>query len=53
VNGGSTYTYSFLSCDLSAIGSGLGTYSITATGPLGSLPYSQTGTLITGNVTLH
>jgi hypothetical protein len=52
-NGKAGYVYSFLSCDLSAIGSDLGTYTITATGPLGTLPYNQTGSLIMGNVTLH
>jgi hypothetical protein len=53
VNGGSTYHYTFLSCDLSAVGTDLGTYSITATGPLGTLPYTQTGSLVTGSVSIH
>ncbi|MFL5399067.1 MAG: hypothetical protein ACJ79P_14305 [Myxococcales bacterium] len=53
VNGGSTYRYTFLSCDLSAVGTDLGTYSITATGPLGTLPYTQTGSLVTGSISIH
>jgi len=53
VNGKAGYLYTFVSCDLSAVGPDLGTYSITATGPLGSLPYSQTGALLMGSVEIH
>jgi hypothetical protein len=53
VNGGPTYQYTFLSCDLSAVGTDLGTYSITATGPLGTLPYVQAGSLVTGSISIH
>jgi len=53
VNGKTGYLYSFVSCDLSAVGTGLGSYSITVTGPLGTLPYNQTGALLMGSVNLH
>jgi len=52
-NGNPGYVYSWVSCDLSAVGSDLGTYSITVTGPVGTLPYNQTGALTMGNVTIH
>ena len=53
VNGNPGYLYTFASCDLSAVGSDLGTYSITVTGPIGTLPYNQTGALLMGNVDIH
>jgi hypothetical protein len=53
VNGRAGYLYTFLSCDLSAVGTGLGTYSITATGPLGTLPYTHAGELLMGSVNIH
>jgi hypothetical protein len=53
VNGKAGYLYSFASCDLSALGSDLGTYSIAVTGPIGTLPYNQTGALTMGYVEIH
>ncbi|MFL5313353.1 MAG: hypothetical protein ACJ79H_23200 [Myxococcales bacterium] len=53
VNGKAGYLYSFASCDLSAVGSDLGTYSMTITGPIGTLPYNQTGALSMGYVEIH
>jgi hypothetical protein len=53
VNGRAGYLYSFAACDLSAVGPDLGTYSITATGPLGTLPYNQTGALLMGSISIH
>jgi hypothetical protein len=53
VNATAGYLYTFGSCDLSALGSDLGTYTITVTGPIGTLPYNQTGALTMGNVTIH
>ena len=53
VNGNAGYVYSFLSCDLSAVGVGLGTYNITVTGPLGTLPYTQSAALVMGSVNIH
>jgi hypothetical protein len=53
VNGKSGFSHTFNACDLSAVGLQLGTYSITVTGPLGTLPYTQTGTLTMGFVAVH
>jgi hypothetical protein len=53
VNGGAGYLYTFLSCDLSAVGTDLGTYTIAVTGPLGTPPYNQTGSLLVGSVEIH
>jgi hypothetical protein len=53
VNGSAGYLYTFLSCDLSAVGTDLGTYTITVTGPLGTPPYNQTGALLMGSVEIH
>jgi hypothetical protein len=53
VNGSAGYLYNFVACDLWLLG-GLGSYSVSVTGgPLGSLPYQQTGTLTSGYVSLH
>jgi hypothetical protein len=53
VNGSAGYLYTFVSCDLSAVGTDLGTYTIAVTGPLGTPPYSQTGSLLMGSVEIH
>ena len=53
VNGSPGYLYTFASCDLSAVGTDLGTYTITITGPIGTLPYNQTGALTMGSVDIH
>ena len=53
VNGTPGYLYTFASCDLSAVGTDLGTYTITITGPIGTLPYNQTGALTMGSVDIH
>ena len=53
VNSNPGYLYTFASCDLSAVGTDLGTYSITITGPIGTLPYNQTGSLLMGSVDIH
>jgi hypothetical protein len=53
VNGKAGYLYTFASCDLSAVGLDLGTYNITVTGPIGTLPYSKTAALTMGYVAIH
>jgi hypothetical protein len=53
VNGKTGYLYTFASCDLSSLGSDLGTYTLTVTGPIGTLPYNQTGALTMGYVAIH
>jgi hypothetical protein len=53
VNGKAGYLYTFGSCDLSGLGTDLGTYSMTITGPIGTLPYNQTGALTMGYVEIH
>ena len=53
MNGAPGYVYTFASCDLSAVGTDLGTYTITITGPIGTLPYNQTGALTMGSVDIH
>jgi hypothetical protein len=53
VNGNAGYLYTFAACDLSVVGTDLGTYSISVTGPLGTLPYQKTASLVTGYVDIH
>lgn len=53
VNGKAGYLYTFASCDLSVISTDLGTYSMTIAGPIGTLPYNQTGALTMGYVEIH
>lgn len=53
VNGSAGYLYNFVACDLWLFG-GLGSYALTVTGgPLGSVPYQQTGTISSGYVSIH
>jgi hypothetical protein len=52
VNGQPGYLYTFQACDVSALGTGLGTFSMTITGPLGYL-YQKSAPLTSGYVFIH
>ena len=52
MNGNPGYVVTFASCDLSALGTGIGDFNLTATGPLGFL-YQKSAPLSTGFVALH
>ena len=52
VNGNAGYVFTFVACDLSALGTGIGTLSIDVTGPLGFL-YQKSAALTSGYVTVH
>jgi hypothetical protein len=52
VNGQAGYQFSFTACDLSALGGGIGTFSISVTGPNG-YSYQKKGNITKGFVKLH
>jgi parallel beta-helix repeat protein len=52
VNGNPGYAYTFTACDLSALGTGIGNFSISVTGPLGFL-YQKSAALTSGYVYVH
>ncbi len=52
VNGQPGYQFNFTACDLSALGTGIGNFSISVSGPAG-FTYQKSGTLTTGFVKLH
>ena len=52
VSGNPGYLYTFTACDLSLLGTGIGTYTINMTGPLGFL-YQKSGALTSGYVSIH
>jgi parallel beta-helix repeat protein len=52
VNGKTGYLYTFVACDVSALRTGIGTFSMTITGPLGYL-YQKTAVLTSGYVNIH
>jgi len=52
VNDKSGFAYTFNACDLSTIGSQLGTYNIAVTSSAGTL-YSQAGSLTVGFIAIH
>jgi len=53
VNGKAGFVYKLNACDLSAVGSQLGTYGISVTGPIGTPPYGQSGALTMGFIAIH
>jgi hypothetical protein len=52
LNGNPGYVFTFAACDLSALGTGIGNFSITITGPIGFL-YQKAAALISGYVSIH
>jgi hypothetical protein len=52
VNGQAGYLYTFTACDLSVLGTGIGTFSVTVTGPPGYL-YQKSAALSSGYVSIH
>jgi hypothetical protein len=46
------YTYTFTACDLSALGTGIGNFTITIAGPLGFL-YQKSAVMISGYVQIN
>jgi len=46
------YTYTFAACDLSVLGTGIGTFSIIVTGPPLFL-YQKSATLTSGSVSIY
>jgi len=52
VNGQPGYQFTFTACDLSALGTGIGNFSISITGPLGFL-YQRSSAISGGFVQLN
>jgi hypothetical protein len=52
VNGQAGYLYTFMACDLSALGIGIGNFAIAVTGPAGFL-YQKSAALTAGSVSIH
>jgi hypothetical protein len=52
LNGNPGYLFTFEACDLSALGTGIGTFSMTVTGPPGYL-YQNSAALTSGYVSIH
>ena len=52
VNSQLGYQFTFSACDLSALGTGIGNFSISVTGPLG-FAYQKSGAFTSGFVKLH
>jgi hypothetical protein len=52
MNGSTGYLYSFEACGVSVLGTGIGTFSMTVTGPPGYL-YQKSAALTSGYVTIH
>jgi parallel beta-helix repeat protein len=52
VNGKTGYIYTFVACDVSALRTGIGTFSMTVTGPSGYV-YQKTAALTSGYVFIH
>jgi parallel beta-helix repeat protein len=52
VNGQAGYLYTFTACDLSVLGTGIGTFSLMVTGPPGYL-YQKSEPLTSGYVSIH
>jgi len=52
VNGNPGYVFTFEACNVSALGTGVGTFSMTVTGPLG-YAYQKNGVLTSGFVSIH
>jgi parallel beta-helix repeat protein len=52
VNGQSGYLYTFTACDLSVLGTGIGNFAITVTGPSEFL-YQKSAVLTSGYVSIH
>ncbi len=52
VNGQLGYAFTFTACDLSSLGTGIGTFSISVTGPAG-FSYQKSATITKGFVKLH
>jgi hypothetical protein len=52
LNGNPEYLFTFEACDLSALGTGIGTFSMTVTGPPGYL-YQNRAALTPGYVSIH
>jgi hypothetical protein len=52
MNGNPGYLFTFEACGVSALGTGIGTFSITVTGPLGFL-YQKIAALVSGYVSIH
>lgn len=52
MNGNPGYLFTFEACGVSALGTGIGTFSITITGPLGFL-YQKAAALVSGYVSIH
>jgi hypothetical protein len=52
MNGSAGYLFTFQACSLSALGTGIGTFSLTVTGPPGYL-YQKSAALTSGYVSIH
>jgi hypothetical protein len=52
MNGNTGYLYTFEACSVSVLGTGIGTFSMTVTGPAGYL-YQKTAVLTSGYVNIH
>lgn len=52
VNGNPGFLFTFAACDLSALGTGIGNFSMTVTGPLGFL-YQKAAPITSGFVFIH
>jgi hypothetical protein len=52
MNGNTGYLYTFETCSVSVLGTGIGTFSMTVTGPPGYL-YQKSAALTSGYVTIH
>ena len=52
MNGNTGYLYTFEACSVSVLGTGIGTFSMTVTGPAGYL-YQKRAALISGFVSIH
>jgi hypothetical protein len=52
MNGDTGYLYTFEACSVSVLGTGIGTFSMTVTGPAGYL-YQKTAVLTSGYVNIH
>jgi Bacterial Ig domain len=52
VNGKSGYTFTFSACDLSTLGTGIGTFSVNLAGP-GGFVYTKSAAMTSGYVQIH
>jgi len=52
LNGNPGYVFTFAACELSALGTGIGNFSLTVAGPLAFL-YQKSSVLTSGYVSIH